>query len=166
MNDDGENSAQSESNQSTSTVTAPKIPCTAKTPKRQKQDDNDLSSALRPLYEELAKSRQQINKTKGPNEKFATEIAAVLNNIRDEIIVKRAKARIHLILADSMAESARRDLAESEHFSSTPSPTAEPIHFWPPTSGPLTPAQAIPQVCLPHHEMNRQSKDLFSFDNE
>lgn len=161
--DDGQVSVQSESNHSASSVSEMKsqVP---KTTKRKRADD-DLEAALNPLYEELSR----IEKVKGPNEKFAVEVASVLNNIRDEKLVKRTKARIQLILAESMTEAAKRDLTDSELYSNSPSPLYERNNLWSDTHGPLPPMQPVRQVFSPNQSMGQQdthdtheSQDLFT----
>lgn len=162
--DDGQVSVQSESNQSTSSIPEMKSPAVPKATKCKRADDN-LEAALNPLYEELSKSREIIEKGKGPNEKFAVEVASVLNNIRDEKLVKRTKARIQLILAESMTEAARRDLADSELYSNSLSPLYERSHLWSDNQGPLPPMQPVRQEFSPNQQMGQhdtQSQDLFT----
>lgn len=152
------NSEQSIQSTATSASASATInPGTSKTTEKRKRGVEDLTSALTPLYAELAKSRAKIEKAKGPNEIFAMEVASVLNNVHDQTLIKHAKARIQLILGELMTETAKRVLAESEPFSPTPSHVSDSNSYWNDTSAPMSPAQATARHYLPHHEVNTEN---------
>lgn len=142
--EDGDSNQSAQSASSTSSV-ASKSPAAPKATRRLRERE-EVKSALAPLYEELARTQNQIAEATGPNEKFAGQVAAVLNNIRDERIVKRVKSRIQLILSEAMSEFASRELAESELYSNTPAPVSDPSQmWWSQTTGPPAPNQPIAQ---------------------
>lgn len=120
INSDCEDGTEMSSATSASVSTSVASPAASSKRKR-----DESSVALAPLYDELANSRERRGKSNGTNEKFVIGMLSMLNNIHNEKLLHSTKARIQLILADAMAESARMDLAESEFF-------------WPETDDPLS----------------------------